>query len=402
MATVLTDNAHYSAIASAIRGKNGLSFTYRPSEMAAAIAAIPTGGGSSLGPKSVYANGTYYAVTDGLDGYSSVDVAVPNTFSAADEGKVVVSGALAVQTQLSVSVNGTYDTTTHDEVVVSVEGAGIADFIEGKLSVLYDGAASYIAANRFRQDSTIEAFEMPNCVSIGEYAFNECRIVSASFPTCEEIGSRTFQSCAQLADVYFPTLQSIGAFAFVDCSHLTSVELPSAITIGNGVFQSCSRLQTASFPLAETVPNAMFSYCGLTDIYMPNCSRIGNAGFSSCYHLKSINFPKCSTVGSYAFRWNREMSVAYLPVCEEFSGYAFSACTHLVSLYLTGVSAVPTAANTAFMSTPIWGYSTSAGTFGYVYVPGSLYEAFCTAATWSNIASRIVSMTAEEIAALEF
>lgn len=46
MAIVTTDNQHYSAIANAIRAKNGLTTTYLPSEMAAAITALPTGGGA--------------------------------------------------------------------------------------------------------------------------------------------------------------------------------------------------------------------------------------------------------------------------------------------------------------------------------------------------------------------
>jgi len=45
MANVLFEENSLSAIASAIRAKNGLSTTYRPSEMAAAITAIPSGGG---------------------------------------------------------------------------------------------------------------------------------------------------------------------------------------------------------------------------------------------------------------------------------------------------------------------------------------------------------------------
>lgn len=45
MATIRTDSAHYTAIAEAIREKNGESTTYKPSEMAAAIKAVETGGG---------------------------------------------------------------------------------------------------------------------------------------------------------------------------------------------------------------------------------------------------------------------------------------------------------------------------------------------------------------------
>ena len=44
MAKVLTDPAFYTAIADAIRSKLGGSTTYKPSEMAAAIASIPSGG----------------------------------------------------------------------------------------------------------------------------------------------------------------------------------------------------------------------------------------------------------------------------------------------------------------------------------------------------------------------
>lgn len=46
MATIITDNKHYSDIAEAIRSKNGTETKYKPSEMPAAISAIETGGGS--------------------------------------------------------------------------------------------------------------------------------------------------------------------------------------------------------------------------------------------------------------------------------------------------------------------------------------------------------------------
>lgn len=47
MAIVTTDNQYYSAIADAIRGKNGETTLYKPSEMAAAInKLLPTGGGA--------------------------------------------------------------------------------------------------------------------------------------------------------------------------------------------------------------------------------------------------------------------------------------------------------------------------------------------------------------------
>lgn len=51
MATVVTDNKHYSDIADAIREKTGSAITYAPSAMANAIANIITGGGDTLKQK---------------------------------------------------------------------------------------------------------------------------------------------------------------------------------------------------------------------------------------------------------------------------------------------------------------------------------------------------------------
>lgn len=84
------------------------------------------GGSAVLVTKSISANGQYSASSDNADGYSSVDVNVPNTYTAADEGKVVSSGALVAQTARStqITTNGTYDTTNNNFVEVNVAGGG--------------------------------------------------------------------------------------------------------------------------------------------------------------------------------------------------------------------------------------------------------------------------------------
>jgi hypothetical protein len=66
----------------------------------------------------------------------------------------------------------------------------------------------------------------------------------------------------------------------------------------------------------------------------------------------------------------------------------------LTELYLTDVSSVPNLKTSVFINTPINGYSATAGQYGSVYVPASLYESFLTANHWSSIASRIVSVPA--------
>lgn len=48
---IAIDNSHLTDIANAIRSKNGSADTYKPREMAEAIAAIPTGGSGGTAQK---------------------------------------------------------------------------------------------------------------------------------------------------------------------------------------------------------------------------------------------------------------------------------------------------------------------------------------------------------------
>lgn len=123
-----------------------------------------SGGGSTLITKNISANGTYNASSDSADGYSqvtvsvpasavdtgtkqitangngqdvvgyaSVDVAVPNSYTAGDEGKVVSSGALVAQTAHAdvtpTTSDQTIDTTTNNSIKVK----GDADLVAGNI-----------------------------------------------------------------------------------------------------------------------------------------------------------------------------------------------------------------------------------------------------------------------------
>ena len=86
--------------------------------------ALYGGGGSEpvLISKTITSNGTYDASDDNADGYSSVSVSVPNTYTAADEDKVVHNGALVAQGSDTVTQNGTFDTTLISSLLVNVQG----------------------------------------------------------------------------------------------------------------------------------------------------------------------------------------------------------------------------------------------------------------------------------------
>lgn len=98
----ITDSQHYEDIADAIRGKNGQSTTYLPSEMAAAITAIPTGG-STINNQSKTATPTESQQVITYDsGYTGLEQVTVGAISSAyvgsditrrDSSDLTVSGA---------------------------------------------------------------------------------------------------------------------------------------------------------------------------------------------------------------------------------------------------------------------------------------------------------------------
>lgn len=105
MTKVLVTESNLTAIANAIRGRNGSSNTYKPGQMADAVTAIP------------------------------------NSYAAGDEGKVVYNGALVAQTARSSSIteNGTYDTTNNNSILVNVSGSGDSRIPYYERKTGYDG-----------------------------------------------------------------------------------------------------------------------------------------------------------------------------------------------------------------------------------------------------------------------
>ena len=88
MSKVVLDDSSLTGIGNALRGRYGNSTTYKPSQMAAAVTAIP------------------------------------NAYAAGDEGKVVSNGALVSQSSGSTTENGTVDTTLINSLAVNVSGGG--------------------------------------------------------------------------------------------------------------------------------------------------------------------------------------------------------------------------------------------------------------------------------------
>ena len=91
------------------------------------------------GKKSITSNGDNQDVV----GYAAVDVAVPNSYTAGDEGKVVSNGALVAQTSDTATQNGTVDTTLINSLLVNVSN----DFSVANVTVENNSASLNLNAD---------------------------------------------------------------------------------------------------------------------------------------------------------------------------------------------------------------------------------------------------------------
>ena len=185
-------------------------------------------------------------------------------------------------------------------------------------------------------------------------------------------------------------VDSVRPYAFYGCGSLTSVSFPNCTSIGYDAFGDCNSLTIASFPKCSIVGQGAFKNCSnLNSIGFPNCTNISNSAFYSCNSLTTINFPNCSTVGDGAFQYCVNLTTASFSNCTTIGYSAFQYCYNLRTLYLTGSSLCKLLNPQALDSTPIGGYSASAGTYGSIYVPASLVASYKAATNWAGLSSRI-------------
>lgn len=202
------------------------------------------GGEAVINSLSVTSNGVY-RVPQGVDGYNPVTVSVPTPEFVTET--------------LSVSVNGTYNPGTgvdgYSQVTVNVPNP---------TGVFYDlSAVTAIPSGVFSQsnnplNSYITTVNLPNCTSIGDYAFYTCTNLSElNLPLCTYIGDSTFRGI-----------------------NITSLDLPVCSHIGYTAFALCSNLSQVSLPVCEYIGSGALRGTNISTLTLPECKSIGVYGLS--------------------------------------------------------------------------------------------------------------------------
>ena len=298
MSKVLVNESSLTGIANAIRGKNGSTTTYKPSEMAAAITAISGGAEPVIEALSVTSNGTYTA-PDGVDGYSPVTVNVPQD-GGPPESAFVISGDCSYR-----FANGGWDWF--------IENYG------NKVTTKYINNAP----NMFKS-SSVES--IPFDINCSNYSYYDYINMFKNCTKLKEIGTirnlypvsmqYLFGSCNNLRQlpifenlnmsrIYNYQYSNIG-YLFYECYSLRNI--PEELL--NVIYQTKTTSSTAAYTQFN---NEFFGCLSLDEVKGLNpqtgnlTSNCFNSTFYNCYRLKNAIFALQEDGTPYVVNWKSQV-----------------------------------------------------------------------------------------------
>ena len=263
------------------------------------------------GTKSITANGTNQDVV----GYAAVDVAVPNSYSAGDEGKVVDDGALVSQTAHAdvtpTTSDQTIDTTTNNSIKVKGDADLVAENIKKDVEIFgvtgsYEGSGGGITIDDLAQNiSPSGSIILGNDVTtIGNYAFAGKPITSISGAGVTQFGQNSFLNTQieSLTDTNFPLVGSTANYRFIvrvgsTLKYLKFTSEKIALDNGTSAIRDQTGLISAEFPNAAknvtagyyaTGQNFAYGDTSLQLIDLGFVRSIGNNSFYNCSALNTI------------------------------------------------------------------------------------------------------------------
>lgn len=398
MAQKLYEETNIQAIANAIRAKNGLTTTYKTSEMAGAIEAIQTGCAPT---EPVLGNAITFYDYDGVILYSytlaeaQALTALPD--APAHDGLVfdgwthTLEQVKATKTVLKVGATyATDDGTTR--IHIHLEDGRTSPCLT--LQVMLDSTATIDWGDGTAIDTlTSRATSSTGNVSLEHkyhsYAVAGDYVIKLTGGTIAGSGSnnndthsyllrympvlgntdkrdRVYQRAIKKVEMGTHTL--LDDYGFAICDNINSIVIPNPShnsSIYPHVFDNSTHLNTIVLPNKITsIDDSAFYECyTLTNVIMSGVTSVGARAFFNCYALPNVVFPSTiRSIGNYAFQG-----------CGGVKYYDFTACT-----------SVPTLGGTyAFNGIPA---------DCEIRVPASLETTWKNATNWTTYADYIVGV----------
>ena len=432
MANKITNTDYYSAIANAIRRKNGETDTYTPAEMADAIGRIPKGGGgASEGDVTFYDYDGSIVASYTAAQFAALEE-MPENPDHTDEGltsqgwnwnltdaKAYVAkygklnvGQMYVPTdgKTHVFINIPHDDPSYETTLyfghTTASGQTVIDWGDGSPTETASGSSaavhSHTYSNPGRYEVTLDTVSGVMSVigsnasrtgthfsGLGTYARNLTRIEEIRISTKTSIGNNAFTFCCALQNVTIPdSVTSIGNNAFAYCYALQIVTIPDSVTsIGTYAFRNCYALRNVTIPDSVTsIGDSPFISCyALQIVTIPDSvTSIGTYAFRNCYALRNVTIPDSVTsIGDSEFNSCYALQNVTIPdSVTSIGNNAFRYCYSTVAYHFKR-NAPPTLSNISAFD----GISNDT----VFYVPADSLEAYKTANNWSTYADRMVA-----------
>ena len=352
MAKVLVNESSLTGIANAIRGKNGSTDTYKPSEMAAAITAISGGAEPVIEALSVTSNGTYTA-PDGVDGYSPATVNVPQDGSP-PESAFVIRGNCDYR-----FANGGWDwfieqygnRITTEDITTASYMFNYSKITELPFEINFKNGGGF-CAHMFT--GCLNLISLPS-IDFKQNSYNDISLLFSGCKKITEIGNlknlypsmmnETFKDCEllrQLPEFINLNLSRMRTYAYTNNSSMFN-NCYSLRNIPEEFLKQFYGIWTSTY---STHISNCFNSCYVLDEIRGINPQTGtitsnmfgnyNGGtFSSCHRLKNIIFAIQDDGTPYSVNWkNQTIDLSY------YIGYEYNRSNHIRILgFNSGITA---------------------------------------------------------------